>query len=182
MADTGLPGSPKTGVPDPGEGAEGERLGRADGHLHPPHGPATRFSRTTLTMSRSPTLTPPLVTTASQVPAAPSSTEPTAVLVVTDDAQVHRAPIPRGRTRARRTWRLASRICPGANGPGPGDQLVTGRQNPDPRPGVDDDLGHPLVGQHAEVARGEHRPRPGHHVAEATSSPTRRTASPSGTG
>ncbi len=35
MDDTGLPGSPNTGVG--ADQAEGERLGRADGHLHPVH-------------------------------------------------------------------------------------------------------------------------------------------------
>ena len=77
MAETGLPGRPKTGVPPAERPKANGFAGRMATCIHRMV-PGHRFSRTTLTMSRSPTLTPPLVTRASQTFSARSKARPSA--------------------------------------------------------------------------------------------------------
>ena len=70
-------------------------------------------------------------------------------------------------TSASRVARLESRIWPGASGPAGLDELVAGGQDADPRPGVDEHLGHTDPGQHAEVPGADHLAGGEHRIADA---------------
>ena len=92
MADTGLPGSPNTGVAESARTPNANGLaGRMATCIHRIV-PALSFSSTTRTRSRSPTLTPPLVRMASQVDAADGQHLDERGFIVADDPEVDAVP------------------------------------------------------------------------------------------
>ena len=116
MAETGLPGRPKTGVAGRLEEAEGERLGRPDGDLHPAHGAPAPLAQHGLDHVGIADADPaagehgvaPCTGAVEDGPQRPPSSSPT----IPRSTGSH----PSCRTRARREWRLASRIFPGRSG------------------------------------------------------------------
>ena len=165
MADTGLPGSPNTGV------AEAARTPNANGFagrmatcIHRIF-PALSFSRTTRTRSRSPTLTPPLVMMASHVDAADDSNSTrrdSSSPTIPRSMPSH----PSRRTRARRVWRLASRILPGGSGPDPEKSSSPVESTPTRGRGWTSTLESALIGQNAQVGGSEDGSRRGDDIAD----------------
>ena len=139
-------------------------------------------SSTTLTTSKSPMLTPPLVTTASQDAAASSIGRGEGGLVVADEAEVDRASAPACATRASSIGRLHSRIWPGRERPTALDQLVAGREDADPGRGGPPPARTPMLASTPRWAGRSTVPAVRTTSPARTSSPVRRTASPGATG
>ena len=165
MAETGLPGSPKTGV------AESARTPKANGFAGRMATciqrifPALSFSSTTRTRSRSPTLTPPLVRMASQVDAAEDKHLHQGSLVVPDDPEVDAVP---SLAADQGQKGVAVGVADLARGERTGsrEELVAGGEHPDPWPGMHRHTLHSLIGQHAQVRRSEHGSRRSDDVAD----------------
>ena len=146
MADTGLPGSPNTGVSDASRSAEGERLGRPDRHLHPAHGAAAPLAQDRLDHVGVADADP----TGGEDGVAPSAgivqSARHGTLVVADDPEVDRLP-------PLLAHEGEERVAVGVPDPPRGeaepglDEFVPGRQDADPGTRVDDDLGRTLVGE-----------------------------------
>ena len=132
MADTGLPGSPNTGVAESARTPKANGLAGLMATCIQRIVPALSFSRTTRTRSRSPTLTPPLVRMASHVVAAARQHFDQRGLVVADDPEVDARPNPPGgRVPAGSDgWRRGS--CRGERA-GSREELVARREHADPR-------------------------------------------------
>ena len=156
--ETGLPGSPNTGVP--ADHAEGQRLGRLDGHLPPVHlarMPVEHDLDVVEVAHAHPARGDDGVAAGQPVPRGPR----------TGWRPRRRGPVPRSTgtqpaspTRASSVGRLESRIWPGRSGAGPVDQLVAGGQHADPGRREHRHLLEPEAGQHAQMAGREHGARP----------------------
>ena len=166
MADTGLPGRPKTGVPILLERPEGERLGRPDRHLHPPHRPRAPLLEDHLDDVEIPHAHPAAGDQRVAPVGGAVEGEAERRFVIADHPEVDADPNPRGRRGrgAHGDWRRGSGPVPA--GPGP----VTSSSPVDSTPirgrGWTDTSATPRLANTPMMAGRHHRARLGHHVAD----------------
>jgi hypothetical protein len=152
IAETGFPGSPKTGV------AESPKTPKASGfaglmatciqRIFPAHS----FSSTTRTRSRSPTLTPPLVMMASQRDAAEDNDSTRADSSSPTDPEVDALP-PLAPEECQEGVTVGVADPAGGERARSGEQLVAGGEHADPRPAVHPHPEGALIGDDAQVGR-----------------------------